>query len=335
LKPNWNEEVAEADWIGARLSAFGDGVVTSFVPDGFEAYARVLHPAEAPRRGHGNLVRWREVAAWSGVPLRSDAQFHSIALPPTRPTTEAPWRGQGPGTGSLFPPDAERLAEILRGWTSTPDRCWFCVWDGYGWENMTQLAPVGEPGIVLPDPIPQSARQGPRVHLPNRDYLLYAGPVEAVTATVSLAFSEQSPNLWWPSDRAWCVATEIDLACTYVGGAGAMIERLLTDEQIEALPAEPEDPLTRVEDWVVRWVDDALDELWESGEATITTSRGTVKAWLERPGRRRSGMLRTESAGDNGVRGRSSSPLGPRTEEDLREEVAFDLTHTVIGLVGG
>jgi hypothetical protein len=26
------------------------------------------------------------------------------------------------------------------------------------------------------------------------------------------------PNPWWPEDRAWCVATEIDLPYTYVGG---------------------------------------------------------------------------------------------------------------------
>jgi len=156
-----------------------------------------------------------------------------------------------------------------------------------------------------------------------------------VTATVPLTQSEQTPNLWWPTDRAWCVATEIDLTWTYVGGASAMIECLFTDEWIEAVSAEPGDPLTRVEDWVVRWADEALNELWDSGEATISTSRGTVNAWLKRPGRRRSGMLLTESAGDNGVRGSSRTPLGPRKEEDLREQVASHLIGTVIGLVGG
>jgi hypothetical protein len=30
-------------------------------------------------------------------------------------------------------PDAEALAAIARQWTGTPEDCWFCVWDGFGW----------------------------------------------------------------------------------------------------------------------------------------------------------------------------------------------------------
>jgi hypothetical protein len=333
--PNWSEAVEEADWIAKRLRPFGDLVVTKVVPQGFEAYARVLHPAEAPRRGHGRLVRWREVADWSGLPLGPDSQFHSIALPPTRPAADAPWRSQGPRSGSLFPADAEALARILRTWTSTPDQCWFCLWEGYGWENIVLATPPGQPSVRLPDPIPASARQGPRVQLPNRDYLLYSGPVEAVLATVPLADSDQTPNLWWPADRAWCVASEIDLRCTYVGGSAEMIEAVLVSDVIEALPAFPEDPLSRIEDWVTRWVHEAVDELWVSEEATITTSRGALYLSLTRPGRHRSGVLQVSSVGDNGVNGYRSHNLGPADELDLRQTVEWYLTWEVIGLVGG
>jgi hypothetical protein len=38
-------------------------VVTSVVPGGFEACARVLHPAEEPLRGGDRVVRWAEVAS--------------------------------------------------------------------------------------------------------------------------------------------------------------------------------------------------------------------------------------------------------------------------------
>jgi hypothetical protein len=331
--PNWSEAVGEADWIADRLSPFGE-CVASVVPGGFEAYARVLHPAEASHGDHGRLVRWREVADWSGLPLRPDSQFHSIALPPIRPAADAPWRSQGPSSGSLFPADAEALAEILRTWTTTPDNCWFCLWEGYGWDNIV-LATRGEPSPVLPDPIPETARQGPRVHLPARDYLFYSGPVEAVLATVPLANSEQTPNLWWPADRTWCVASEIDLAWTYVGGPADMIERVLASEDIEALPAEPEDSLTRVEDWVRRWVDEAVGQLWVSGEATITTSRGTLYLSLERPGKRRRGLLRTTSVGDNGVTGNRNHHLRRADELNLRETVESYLTWEVIDLVGG
>ena len=331
----WSDLVHEADWIGARLAPFGSAV-TSVVPAGFEAYARVLHPAEAPRRSHGNLVRWREVAAWSGLPLGRGAHFHSVALPPTGTATPAPWRGQGPATGTLFPPDAAVLAEVLREGTSTPDDCWFCLWAGYGWEKGgVVLAARGEPPQPLPRPIPETVLDGPHVRLPNREYLLYRGPVEAVTATAALSTQEQTPNLWWPTDHAWCVATEIDLAWSYVGGPRALIDQLLTDERIEVVPAEAGDQISGVEDWVIRLVEAAVDELWVRGETTITTSRGMVQAWLKKPSRWRGGWMRTSSLRPDGGRGDGGRPLGRGTEKDLREEIESDLVRTVVDLVGG
>jgi hypothetical protein len=113
------------------------------------------------------------------------------------------------------------------------------------------------------------------------------------------------------------------------------MERILASEDIEALPAEPEDPLTRVEDWVRRWAEEAVAELWVSGEATITTSRGALYLSLTRPGRHRSGVLQVSSVGDNGVKGYRNHNLGPADESDLREMVESYLTWEVIGLVGG
>jgi hypothetical protein len=331
--PAWSDAVGEASWIGERLAPFGAHQVTSVVPGGFGGYARVLHPAEDPLRGK-RLVRWAEVAAWSGMPLRADAQFHSVALPPVRPAGPAVWSGQGPHQGSLYPPDAEALAGIVREWTTTPGRCWFCVWDGYDWAGVRLTAPGGPP-VRLPDPVPEAVRRGPRVHLPHRDYLLYAGPAEAVVAPGPLSGNGQTANLWWPADHAWCVASAIDLAWTYVGGPAALIERLLACRGIEALPAEPGDPLTRAEDWVTRRVDGATVRLLASGEAIITTSRGTVYAWLERSSWHRRGSLRVSSRGDNGVSGSGERMLSRADEEELRAEILLYLTCEVIGLVGG
>jgi hypothetical protein len=56
-------------------------------------------------------------------------------------------------------------------------------------------------------------------------------------------FEPQSPSLFWPEDRAWCVATEIDLDSTYVGGSPQLIEALLNDPRFEAWPAQLEDPI--------------------------------------------------------------------------------------------
>jgi hypothetical protein len=159
--------------------------------------------------------------------------------------------------------------------------------------------------------------------------------VEAVTAVAPMSGIDQTANLWWPADRAWCVASEIDLAWTYVGGPAGLIERILGDERIEAIPAEPADPLNRIEEWVTNWVTQATTRLLADGEAVIATSRGTVYAWLARPSRLRRAMLRTRTLADNGVSGSSEGALTHRSGQELRDEISFYLTHQVIDLVGG
>ncbi len=65
-------------------------------------------------------------------------------------------------------------------------------------------------------------------------------------------FVAQSPNLFWPADLAWCVATEIDLPCTYVGGSAALVEEVLAHPAFEAWPADPSDPVSYDSDDVNR-----------------------------------------------------------------------------------
>jgi hypothetical protein len=337
--PRWSSDVHQADWIAERLTPWDEYRVTIFVPAGFEAYARVLHPVDTPEDG-GRLVRWADVAEWSGMPLRKDAQFHSIALPPSGDAGPPPFGGRSPQEGTLYPADAAVIAAIARAWTATPDECWFCVWDGFGWDHASVSAVLTENGqppeiIEVPrqDPVPAAMRAGPRVRLPNREYLLYQGRAAAVTATAGLHDSPgQCANLWWPADHAWCVASEIDLPWTYVGGPRGFIGAVLADDRIEALPAEPDDPVSRVEDWVAAWADDLVDGLFARGEASVSTPRGTVGAQLRRPGRLRRGELRihTTSAGDGHATGSSYTPLD--TGADLRAELTLQLTLALLDL---
>jgi hypothetical protein len=336
----WSSDTHQADWIAPRLTPWDEHKITMVVPGGFEAYARVLHPAETPDHGD-RLVRWAEVAAWSGMPLRGDAQFHSVALPPTDPGGPPPYHSQGPDQGSLYAPDAEALAAILRDWTATPEDCWFCVWDGYGWgtASFSVLTATGQPPTVIdeerPDPVPGPVREGPRVHLPYRDYFLYQGPAETVAELASLDGTwGQCPNLWWPGDHAWCVASEIDLQWTYVGGSRGLIDAVLADDRIEALPAAPDDPVSRVEDWVTGWADQLVDELMARGAASVSTPCGSVDAWLRRPHGIRKGELRIEVAGRSGSSGSSVRPGLRGNDEDLRREAHGCLTFAVLDLAG-
>jgi hypothetical protein len=54
-------------------------------------------------------------------------------------------------------------------------------------------------------------------------------------------FEGDGPNIWWPDDRAWCIASDIDLATTYVGASARCIERLLGADRLEVLPVSLDD----------------------------------------------------------------------------------------------
>ncbi|HTT52447.1 MAG TPA: hypothetical protein VMH35_13685 [Streptosporangiaceae bacterium] len=69
------------------------------------------------------------------------------------------------------------------------------------------------------------------------------------------------------------MASAIDLAWSYVGGPAGLIGQILADRRIEALPASPGDPVSRVEGWVDAWAVAGTDELLAAGTAVIGTSR--------------------------------------------------------------
>ena len=132
---------------------------------------------------------------------------------------DPPW-GSLPQHGSIPERECRTLAEVLRSLTLTPDSCFFCLWQGYG--NIdTRLYKASS-----------------RVRAPGRDYLLFRGPIGAIMAFITRdgPFWGHSPSIWWPEDRAWCVATDIDLFDTYVGGSEESIEAVLSNPELEALP---------------------------------------------------------------------------------------------------
>ena len=132
---------------------------------------------------------------------------------------DPPW-GFLPQRGSIPERECRTLVEVLRGFSSTPGSCRFCLWEGYG--NIdTRLYKASS-----------------RVRAPGRDYLLFRGPIDAIMAFLAGdgPFWGDSPNIWWPEDRSWCVATDIDLLDTYVGGSKECIEAVLRNPDLEALP---------------------------------------------------------------------------------------------------
>src|ERR1700674_4335997 len=128
-----SEAVENADWIGAQLHPFNAHDVGSVVPTGFAGYARILHPAVGDP--YPTEVKWSEVAAWNRRVIHPEVQFHAIAeSTPSSRLGPSPWR-QEPLNGTLSGGQVEDLVRLLARHTSTPQACWFCLWDGYGYFN--------------------------------------------------------------------------------------------------------------------------------------------------------------------------------------------------------
>ena len=218
--------------------------VRSEIPDVFEAYCRVLHPAHgyeiAPDRSIENEreVTWAEIAKANGRVLHPEAQFEALVGAAKYGRSQSfydhgqpPTWNSPPEEGSLELETAQQLAALLARHTSA-GRWFFAYWNGYG-----GLAVAQDAAPSFGHPWPQA----------GRDHLLFEGPPRAIT-TMMHVDGYNSPNLWWPEDHAWLVVSDIDLDSTYIGGSRACTEECVDPQWLEVLRVEPTHGVTRDSD---------------------------------------------------------------------------------------
>lgn len=237
-------------WIRPRLG--GEfGAVTLQVPKDFEAYARVFHPASDDE---GNPVSWADVAKACGTTPHREMQWHAIlGLADGDELRAAKWTGSDPSIGSIDIEVLDALCKILAAHTANPAHCFFGLCTIQGWEDSFSADEL-QPLLELPD---------------GRDHIVLAGPLSAVEQIEDdwsepgslwmtfVAESEQPPpkldppecirrdvpNLFWPADHSWLVASEVDFDSTLVGGASELIEAIVQSTALEAWRVEPTDSL--------------------------------------------------------------------------------------------
>jgi len=217
-------DVSTGVWLSSARRRGEPGTVGALVPAVFEAYARVLHPAIRYAGDDDIEVPWAEVAAHNGTAVEPLAQWVALTRGPV--DSQPPVWDDGPSEGHLPVPVADRLVEVLSRHTAVPAECVFGRWDGFGYD------------LPSPEVPPRLLLRG------GRDVVLVRGAIDDAARNLAPEPHEQSANLWWPADRSWCVVTDIDLMCSYVGGTAACIAELLGTPGIEAVPAAPEDPVT-------------------------------------------------------------------------------------------
>lgn len=245
-----NQLKRASEWLASRTR--GRGEVRDLVPDVFEAYARIFHPAmreagpqlvdsssdQMPRYEVPNEaaceVRWDQVATANGKVVHPGMQWAAISS--GRKAQPGLW-DRPPMCDSMPRRQTGVLCEDLSTFTSVPDRCWCAVWEGYG--DMVGL---------------RSDSALPRLERWNRPMIVATGPLNAIPQK---AFNDgfegqirrddnlqldryRSPSLWWPDDRTWCVATDVEMDTTYLGASAECVTKLLADGRLETMKVTAE-----------------------------------------------------------------------------------------------
>lgn len=251
---------AAGAWIESGLG--GEfGAVTLQVPKGYEAYARVFHPAS---NAEGSPVSWAEVADALGSTAHREMQWHALVGSPDPDNfTGSRWTGGGdPSHGEMDLPVLDALCEILAGHTADPANCFFGLCTIEGWEDQFTAEELRQPLLEL---------------LGDREHIVLTGPLSAVDQIVedtskpspsrfiftaykgegpppdpepSDLIWRRAPNLIWPADHSWLVASEVDFDSTLVGGSATLIGAVIESPELEAWRVEPTDSLAADADQV-------------------------------------------------------------------------------------
>lgn len=228
-------DTSHTDWIVDALPPAAPGVRFR-IPGGYESILRIHHP-------HHEGARWADVAPDLLVPGGDNVEVSW----PLHERIDAE-------EGSLDTSIVDQLIPLLAAATSTSTRCHYGLWRGFGefaprsglmvytsakspWGRLRQRRAQA----VLQrraDATRQVARHfiercAVREWWGGRDFALFDGTIDDVRSVGSASLfaaldgrqeiDRRSPQWWWPEDRAWFVATEIDDPWTYLAGTDDLI----------------------------------------------------------------------------------------------------------------
>ncbi|MGV4980791.1 hypothetical protein ACVB8X_06210 [Streptomyces sp. NRAIS4] len=148
-------------------------------------------------------MRWSAVAAAHGTRVTPGSRWYEVAGRDSEYVNASAYGLPGvwdehPGERPTPPGVARDLLPVPARHTTTPERCWFGLWHGYGRRDFGRW---------------------PTFEAPGRDEVLLTGAPADAASPASLDGFAELPGLWWPDDRAWCLGGDTDLTSTSVGGS--------------------------------------------------------------------------------------------------------------------
>jgi hypothetical protein len=222
---------ADWQWISDAVHPFQYDVA-SCLPPVFEAYARVFHPAY--RRD--DPVSWHTVAKANNRIAHPAMEWGSLVGSWDFASQPGLW-DRRPDIGRLPVPTTAALSRILKKYSGV-DPVMYALWNGYSEMHVENAEPI---------------------ELPNRPMYAVSGSID--NATEPFGITGRTANLWWASDRQWCVATDIDLMTSYVGAGAPCIQEIVASDALEALPVRSDQRVT----WDADTVNPRPDPPYRSG----------------------------------------------------------------------
>ncbi len=216
---------------------------------------------------------WHKLATLgpSGLPAYARLLFLPDPTHLGHSENDAPERDDGRSETDLLRAASTHLTPH----TTTPEDCYFLLWDGWGLHpsppagdqhrsgalsskpvRLTRDAPplpappaAFQPG-VQPGVHPDARRPetgGLLVRLPERDYYLFRGTVTDLgdwgpdLPTTPSGWAPD-PAFTWPADHAWCITRDVDPHYATIAASRPAITALLRDPHLDVLPTDPHQP---------------------------------------------------------------------------------------------
>lgn len=219
--------------------------------------------------------RWSHVAERQGLTMHPLVQWNRLADLDEGADFPDGWR-VGQTQEGFFDLDLlAALTEHLAGATATPEALVAGIWNGWGeltgsgsvlyvtegsgpsaWlaRRRGQREAERQQRESLRPEIRAAAEHGPHLEWPGREMILCAtscdelsDPSWAEGAGLGLQPGlppSISPQLLWPQDHSWVVASEIDWDSTIVAGSRSLVDAVLADERFEAFEVDEDSDLT-------------------------------------------------------------------------------------------
>lgn len=209
-----------------------------------------------------STLPWQRLVEFGPSGFPAYARLRFLPDPTSAGQSENEADGDGEGGDQLA-----TLLELLATRTRRPDDCYVCVWEGYGDNAGAGPAELGEvyrdQDGVAPAPAPAGQQllarpgldpaaalrepQAPRVVVPNRAYYLFRGPLadardwdDTDLWVGQTRLRPPEPAFVWPADHAWCVASDVDPHWAGIGADSQVIDQLVSDARLDAVPADPD-----------------------------------------------------------------------------------------------